>query len=425
MTALPLAGVRVLDLTSMLAGVYATRLLADMGAETVKVESLRRYDPTRGAAIGDTRARVYPGGEPGDRPWNRSSYFNEENRNKLGLTLDLQRPEGRDLFARLVAVSDVVIENFSAGVMEKLGFGYGVLRDLQPAIVYVSMPAFGNDGPWRDAVAYGNTVEMLAGMAAVNGYVDGLPTTSGITYGDPIAGVHAAFAALTALEHRDRTGEGQYVDLSQLETMIGFLGELALDYSMNGRVRERSGNHDNLAAPHAVYRCTGADAWVAVSVATDAQWQALCAVLGRADLVHDPRFALPLDRLDHQDELDAIVEGWTVSLTPVEAMTRLQAAGVAAGAVYDAGEFAADPHVAARGYLETVAHPDTGPHTHPGLPWRMTGVERAIRAPAPGLGVANVRVLGDLIGVGGDRLAALEEQAIIGTIPDAVRDHAT
>ena len=249
MTTLPLEGIRIVDLTGMLAGPYATRLLADMGAETIKVESLRRYDLTRGPVQGDARARVYPDGDPGDHPTDRSSYYNEMNRNKLGITLDLQTDRGREIFLRLVAESDVVIENFSAGVLERLGLGYETLHEARADIVVVSMPAFGNSGPWRDGVAYGNTMEALAGFASVNGYPDGLPITTSFTYGDPVAGVHAAFATLAALEHRDRTGEGQFVDLSQLETLVQFLGVSVLDYSMNGRLQERTGGRDPHRAP--------------------------------------------------------------------------------------------------------------------------------------------------------------------------------
>lgn len=416
-TTLPLESIRVIDLTGMLAGPYATRLLADMGAETIKVESTHRYDLTRGPIGGVGGARVYPNGDPAKRPINRSSYFNEMNRNKLGLTLDLQTERGRDAFLRLVSISDVVIENFSTGVMERLGLGYGALRAVKPGIVVVSMPAFGNSGPWRDAVAYGNTIEMLSGMAAVNGYPDSMPITSSLTYGDPVAGVHAAFATLAALEHRERTGEGQFIDLSQLETLLQFLGDVVVDYSMNDRFPERSGNRDPAIAPHGIYPAAGEGAWVAITARDDAEWDALCEVLGHPEWLDDARFATPLARYSHQEELDVAIGAWTVTVDPREAMVRLQAAGIPASAVFDAADIAADPHIAARGYFELVEHPEAGSHLYPGLPWKMSGIGRAIRFPAPLLGQHNHHVLCDLVGLSEAEFSALESAGVIGAAP--------
>ena len=413
MTTLPLEGIRIVDLTGMLAGPYATRLLADMGAETIKVESLRRYDLTRGPVQGDARARVYPDGDPGDHPTDRSSYYNEMNRNKLGITLDLQTDRGREIFLRLVAESDVVIENFSAGVLERLGLGYETLHEARADIVVVSMPAFGNSGPWRDGVAYGNTMEALAGFASVNGYPDGLPITTSFTYGDPVAGVHAAFATLAALEHRDRTGEGQFVDLSQLETLVQFLGVSVLDYSMNGRLQERTGGRDPHRAPDGVYRCRGDDSWVAISIGDDDEWLALSALIGRDDLCD----VSTSERLERRDELDEAIELWTSNLDRVDAMNTLQSAGVTAAAVLNAPGIAADPQVAERGYLEEISHPQAGTYAYPGLPWHMSDIDRAIRTPAPTLGEHNGRVFGELLGMSDQELATMEAEGIAGTQP--------
>jgi crotonobetainyl-CoA:carnitine CoA-transferase CaiB-like acyl-CoA transferase len=413
MTELPLEGVRILDLTGMLAGPYATRLLADMGAETIKVESLRRYDLTRGPVAGDARARIYPDEDPGDSPTDRSSYYNEMNRNKLGITLDLQTDRGREIFLRLVAESDVVIENFSAGVLERLGLAYETLCGTKADIIVVSMPAFGNSGPWRNGVAYGNTMEALSGFAAVNGYPDSLPITTSFTYGDPVAGVHAAFALLAAIEYRDRTGEGQFVDLSQLETLVQFIGESVLDYSMNARLPERTGGRDSSRAPDGVYRCHGDDNWVSISGMDDEGWLALSGLIGRGDL----RDVSASERLERRDELDEAVEAWTSTLDRVDAMIALQSAGIAAAAVLDAPGIAADAQVAERGYLEEISHPQAGTHSYPGLPWRMSGIDRTIRMPAPTLGEHNGRVFGELLGMSEGELATLAEEGVAGTKP--------
>lgn len=411
---LPLDGIRVLDLTGMLAGPYASRLLADMGAEVIKVESLRRYDLTRGPVGGDARGRVYPEGDPGEHPINRSSYYNEMNRNKLGIALDLQAEEGREIFLRLVAASDAVIENFSASVLGKLGLGYEELRRHKPDIVLVSMPAFGKTGPWRDAVAYGNTIEMLSGLAGFNGYPDGLAMPSSFTYGDPVAGVHAAFLLLSALEHRDRTGEGHYIEQSQHETLIQFLGEVVVGYGLSGETPERMGNRSPIHAPHGIYRSAEEDGWIAIAVTTDAEWDGLCGVIGRTDLRDDERYATPLERHAHRDELDAIVSGWTEQRSRSDAAERLQSAGVPAMPVLDSRTLAVDPQFAARGYLEEVEHPEAGRYRYPALPWKMSGVDRTIRAAAPRLGEHTRGTLVRLLDLDPGTLQRLEDEGVIG-----------
>src|SRR5579884_2582240 len=245
---LPLAGVRIADLTAVWAGPYATRLLADMGAEVIKVESAGAPDLLRALA----------GPMPGvERTYNRSAYFNHNNRNKYGCSIDLATPAGKQLFLELVSISDVVIENFRADVLDRLGLGYEVLRGIRPDIVLVSMPGHGKTGPEAGYIAYGTNVEQLAGLVSITGYEGGEPHKSGISYGDPIAGTMAAGAVLTALLYRRRTGRGQWVDLAQREALTGLLGEYVVHYSMTRRLPERTGNSHPAWAPHGVFPCAG------------------------------------------------------------------------------------------------------------------------------------------------------------------------
>jgi benzylsuccinate CoA-transferase BbsF subunit len=280
----PLAGIRVVDLTMVWAGPFGTRLLGDYGAEVIKVESPRAWDLLRSLGM-----------IPRDVPrwYNQSAYFNHNNRGKYGVALDLSSERGREILLQLCAVSDVIVENFRTDVMDKLGLDYEAVRAANPRIIYISMPGHGKTGPERDYVAYGSNVEQLAGLVSLSGYEGGEPLKTGFSYGDPMAGTALVAAVAMAVRQRNRTGEGCQIDLAQRENLGMFVGEYLVDYSMNREPRPPIGNRHAHFAPHNVYRCAGEDRWVAIACETDEHFAALCDVIGRPDLVADPRYATP------------------------------------------------------------------------------------------------------------------------------------
>lgn len=314
-------------------------------------------------------------------------------------------------------MSDVVIENFRFGVMEKLGLGYDVLREIRPDLIMVSMPAFGRTGPERSYVAYGINQEQLSGIAGLTGYRGEGPMKSGINIGDPLAGLHTAGVILAALRHRQRTGEGQFIEVAQLETIIPLIGEYIVAYGMNQRIPERLGNRHPLVAPHGCYPCRGEDAWVVLAAFSDDDFTRLAEVIGQPQLVADARLSSNAARYRHQDELDAIIASWTRTHTPREAMEKLQAAGIAAGVVLNTREVIEDPHIRARSFFQYVEHPETGYRLYPGIPIVFSRTSFASSRHAPLLGEHNAPVLQGLLGVTPDQYTELERRHVIGTVP--------
>jgi len=399
------------------AGPMATRLLADMGAEVIKIESLQHIDPWRGPPVitPELAARL-PEGTVAERPYNRSAGFNLQNRNKYGIALDLMTEPGKEVFKKLVKISDVVVENYSPRVMASLDLDYPVLKEINPEIIMMSLPALGGTGPDRDYIAFGQTIDCMSGMAYLTGYPGEEPMLqSGLSYGDPLSGMNAAFAILAALRYRRRTGRGVHIDLSQVEGLIAFNADAVMDYTMNGRVRERMGNRHTSAAPHGCYRCRGEDGWVAVAVASDAAWQRFCRAVGQPPWAEDERFADVPGRYRHQDELDRLVEAWTIQYDHYQVMHILQQADVPAGPVLDAKELVEEPHLNERGIFETVTHPEVGTHPYVGMYARFSKTPGSIRRPAPCLGEHNQFVLGEMLGLSPEEIAELEELGIIGT----------
>lgn len=239
----PLKNFRILDLSRIWAGPYCTKLLADMGAEVIKMESMRVYDSHRGPVSPAPGIAAYPDSDPGEEAWNRNGWFNCLHMSKYGITLELTEEEGRRVFEELVSISDVLVENFRQGSLERLGYDYETLRQIRPDLIYASMPAFGNSGPWQNYVAYGIGQEQLSGMAHMTGYVNDGPMKSGINHGDPITGSHAAGVLLAALRYRRRTGKGMFVDVSQQESAVALIGGEVLGYQISGQEPERMGNH--------------------------------------------------------------------------------------------------------------------------------------------------------------------------------------
>lgn len=414
-----LEGLRIIDLSQAWAGPYATKLLGDMGAEIIKVEAARRMDSTRGLAKVPPGPQwgIYPNKEAGERPYNRAGYFNKYGRNKCGITLDLTSEKGKEVFKRLVKVSDVVVENFAAGVMTRLGLDYPVLRQVKPDIIMVCMPAMGMTGPEKDYVGYGVTIEQLAGLVSITGYLGDVPMKSGINYGDPIAGIAAAGYLLAALACHRRTGKGQLIDISQRETTATLIGDVIMDYSMNKRVQTPIGNRHPSMAPHGCYRCQGEDMWVTIAVGSDAEWKALCQVMGKPEMAQDARFADILSRHRNQDELDVIIGEWTKERDHYEVMQSLQKAGVMAGAVLNPQEVVEDPHLQARSFYEEVDHPEAGTYRYAGPSWKLSKTPGGIRMPAPCLGEHNDYVYREIIGMSEEEVAELAEEGIISNIP--------
>lgn len=414
MPQLALGSLRVIALTQLYAGPYATRLLADMGAEVIKVESAIR---TGRGSLAVQGGAVYPDGEPGEKPYNRIAYYNELNRNHLAISLNLFKEEGRGIFLALVRVSDVVVENFSARVMPNFGLDYPILAKVRPEIIMLSMPAYGVTGPYRDYVGYGTGIEAMSGLSAMTGYECGPPLSVGIAYADPNAGLHAAFAILTALRYRRRTGKGQFIDLSQREALTMLLGEAILDYSMNRRVPKRTGNGHPFMAPHGCYPCRDDDKWVSIAVSSDEEWDALCRAMGNPDWAKDERFGDSMSRWRNRKELDQLIGEWTRKHNHYEVMHFLQQVGVKAGAVLNIAEMVEDHHYKERGFFETVAHPEAGTHPHPGVPWKLSRTPGKIRRPAPCFAEHNDYVFKELLGIPPKEIERLTQEKVISTTP--------
>ncbi len=423
---LPLEGIRIADFTNVYSGPYATMLLADFGAEVIRVESLqyfpmatRGYAPRPSPALLAAGTRVmsaYPDGEPGERPWNRHAMFNCHARNKLSMTVNLKSAEGLEVTRRLVTRSDVVVDNFSAGVMDRMGLSYEVLRSWKSDIIVMSMPAFGLSGPYKATQAFGIGVEGPCGFTAVRGYADDVERTQvpSVVHMDTASGPGAAFALLTALHYRDRTGEGQCIEFAQAENMLPHLAEYFLEAQMTPREHRPMGNHHPRMSPHNVYPCAGEQAWVTIVVADDTEWQRLCEVLGQPAWAIQPHFRTTEGRLRHQDELDQALSAWTQQYTPADVAQRLQAHGVTAGPVLSAAAAYPDPHLQARGFFATLTHPDAGTHDYPGILWRMSHTPAHIRTPPCCLGEHNAYVYGEVLGYSPEEIERLTRHDHIG-----------
>ena len=413
----PLAGIRALELAEIWAGPFCGSLLGDMGAEVIKVEAIQRI--ARGPIRPRPGTSGYPDGEPGERPWNRNANFNALSRNKLGITLDLTTANGADTFKEIVNVSDIVFTNYAFGVMDRFGLGYEELRKVKPDIIALFTPGYGNTGPYRTFRSMGMVIDAITGHTALRGYPDmELSRNSLVHHPDAVAGATAVFAICLAIQNRVRTGKGQFIDLSQAETFMPHLGEVFLEHSIVGKPRSRRGNRHPAMAPHGAYRCDGDDRWVAISVQSDEEWRRMCQAMEMPQLAHHPRFETLPARLRNQDELDDIINRWTRQMDRYQVTNLLQDYGIASGPVLDCGGDAYDdPHLQDRGYFQAVDHPDAGMHLMSGPIWRMLNRSGVRHDPAPILGQHNQQVLGDLVGLSHVRLAELELERIIGTVP--------
>jgi crotonobetainyl-CoA:carnitine CoA-transferase CaiB-like acyl-CoA transferase len=420
---LPLEGIRILELGMVFVLPLAITPLAGMGADVIKIESEIRPEQSRWGP--------QPNNEMHEPAYNYGGSFHMLNRNKRGVTIDLAKPKGRELFLRLVAVSDVVAENFTPRVLRNLDLTYDRLAEVNPRIILLSSSGFGQTGPWQNYRAYGPVTESVDGLMMLTGYEDGPPQRGGsgglgVTFPDVAGAYYGSYAILGALEQREHTGRGQWLDLSHFEAGVATIPEAILDYTMNGRVQERMANRHPWRAPQGVYPCLGADRWLALSIATDAQFAALSRVLGLPGLAGDQRFVTLDARRRNQDALDAIIGSATGGWVALDLEKKLQAAGIDAAAVADSRDVWLDPQLAARGFFEMMpapnAVPEVGsrPFIRPG--WKMSESEATTRRQAPDFGEHTREVLGEYLEMRDAELDALmDELAAEGVIADRPR----
>ena len=374
-------GVKIADFTWLGVGPIATKFMADMGATVIHIESYTRPDITRVSA-------PYKDWQPGI---NRSAFFAVYNDSKYGITLNLRMPQAQEVAKRIIHNwADVVADAHLPGIMEKFGLDYETLRKEKPDLIHVATSLQGKTGPYSTMPGHGMVGVSLGGFTQITGWPDREPTVPFGALTDFLTFPHMVTALIAALIHRRKTGEGQYIELSQLECSVQFLAPPIMDYMINGRILERTGNRSAYAAPHGVYRCKGeGERWCAIAVSTEEEWRSFCNVIGNPEWTKEPRFATFIGRKGNEDELDAFVEGWTVNHPPEEVMRRMQAAGVPAGVVESGEDLVADPQLNHRGTHVILKHPEIGPHIYQAPPYRFSKTPHELTMPAPCLGQHN------------------------------------
>ncbi|WP_262268882.1 CaiB/BaiF CoA transferase family protein [Microvirga yunnanensis] len=412
----PLEGIRVIEIATAWAGPMAGRVLAYLGAEAIHVESPNRVNSWR---LNKEKPNPinFPDGVPGERPFDRAFLFNSQNVNKLSCILNLKTEEGRQTLRKLAAVADVLICNFRPGTLAKLGLGYDELARIKPDIIVAELPAFGREGPMSRYAALGPTMEMATGMSAMIGYPKGQPENTGPSYLDPIGGFNAAAAILTALHYRQRTGQGQYIEVPQVEAAMQFIGAELLHATETGTDPVPDGNHVGTMVPHDAFPARGEDQWVVIAAQTDEQWRRLCEVMGHPELLDDVRFASLAGRRVHQDELTRIISAWTSSRDKDDTAKMLQNVGIAAAPVADSADVARSEYLAHRGFFTELEHPDAGRHHHPGLPIHLSATPGDQRSAAPCFGSHNMLILQEVLALTRHDISHLEASAAVATVP--------
>ncbi len=396
--AMALGGVRVTAFSRGWAAPYGTRYLGDYGAEVIKVESTKFSD---GRTVDPEKER--------EMWWELNSMFAEMNRNKLSVTLDLHTPEGQELFKRLAAASDIVVENNRPGAMERFGLTYDELRSVKPDTIMVRSPAYGMSGPLRDYPAIGQCLTAFSGLGYLWGHPGSPPASrSKSAYPDLIVSAHLALAAMAALRHHSRTGEGQQIEIPQLQATASMIGTAYLEHFLNGAAPEPMGNRDWNAAPQGVYRCKGDDSWCAIACTSDQEWQALSTLMGQPGLATDASLATPEQRRRRHDELDGRIREWTLQRSSHQAMLLCQRAGVPAGVVSNSEDLYRDPQLRERGYIVSISHRVPGPLEHPGMTVRLTKTPGRVRHTSPALGEHTAYVLREVLGMDEARRVELE-----------------
>lgn len=414
----PLAGIRVVELSEGFAIPYACRLLADMGAEVIKIESWMRPDSNRTWPV--------PENKRGPEFWNEGALNHDANRGKYIFGLHLDSPESKQVFTKLVERSDIIAENYTPRVMKNFGFDYEQLREIKRDIIMISSTGFGHSGPWTNYSSFGMTLEPTAGLSNLTGYPDGPPIRTQFgTALDMSAGSVGAFAMLAALRHRRRTGRGQWIDLAQYEIGAQLIAPSVMDFTMNGVIQTRIGNRHTSMAPHGVYPCRGKDVWLAIAVRNDDEFAALCLVMEKPELAEDDRFVDVIVRYDHQDELDTLISDWTRGRDRFELFHALQQAGVPAAPVQTNKDVLLDPHLRARDFFSMPeAFPRTksvGRRPNTGPAYKLSKTPGEIRWMAPPMGEHNELILGEFLGYSEPEIAQFAASGIIGKAPPPER----
>ena len=407
-----LSGVRVLSLEQVHVLPWGTAFLADFGAEVIRVESAEHMN--------DRRSGPFPDGEPGDEWWNEGGTFGYWARNKESLCLQVAHPQGKEVFLKLVAHSDIVTDNFRPGTMQRLGLAHDSLTKVKPDIITLSCTAYGHTGPWRAYGARARTVDAVCGLSALTGYEGGPAIRASSNYMDHTGGLNVAYALLLALYNRRKTGKGMRIDLSMYETGVSCIAPAVLE-AQNGVTRPRLGTAHLWQAPHNVYPCQGTDRWIALSVRSDDEWQRLKTAMGELAWAKDPRFDTVSGRWTHRQDLDAHLAQWTATQEAHTLMHLLQFHRVPAGAVFTARDLVADPHLRERGYFEVFTNPNAprvGPRVYAGRPFRIPSTPTRLHL-VSALGQHNEQILRHVAQLSETDMQQLAEAGVIATLPRA------
>lgn len=399
---LPLEGIKVADFTWVWTGPTTTKVLADFGATVVRIESNKRLGVWR----------ITPPFKDDVVGPNRGGVFNSINTGKLSVTIDLAHPKGKELAKKFVAWADIVTDNFAGGAMERMGLSYEVLKKIKPDIIMMSSALMGQTGPWHDSPGYGDQLSAISGLHEISGWPDRIPGEIGF-YTDFIAPRFNALTILAALDYRRRTGKGQYLDVAQHQGGVQYVAPLLLDYVANNRIATREGNWDPYAAPHGNYQCQGDDRWCAIAVYTDEEWQSFCDVMGNPAWTKDPKFATLEKRKENEEELDSLVQEWTINKSDEDVMMKLQAAGIAAGRVGTTeDQMENDPQLKYRNFYQEREHPELGKYRPPRQPCVLSKTPCEIRR-APLLGEHTEYAFKEILGMTDEEI---EEYVVEGVI---------
>lgn len=399
-----LEGIRVLDLTRILAGPYCSLLFADLGAEVIKIE------PPEGEMIRDNPPMVEIGkGGPHDR--SRSGYFLSLNRNKYGLTLNLKHPKALGLFKDLVKIGDVVLENYAPGVMKRLGIDYPVLKEINPRLIMASISGFGQWGPYSERIAFDIVAQAMGGLMSVTGHPDSPPTRVGTSLGDINAAVHAAFAIMAALWHREKTGIGQYIDISMQEAMVSIMEGAVVRWTIGKEMLTPIGSHNTNESPMAAYRCR--DGYIIIGTVGNEHWHRFCRAMNKPEWAANPDYATKKQRWEKKYILQEEIENVTMNYTVKEVGEMLDRERVANSPILNIQQVVEDPHLNARGYFVEVEHPVIGKARIPGMPFKLSETPGAVERPSPLVGEHNELILGGYLGISGAEVKRLKEEGVL------------
>jgi formyl-CoA transferase len=400
----PLEGLRVLDISRALAGPYCTMMLGDLGAEVIKVERPGRGDESRG--WGPPFVGKPYGPYPGE-----SAYYMAINRNKRGITINLKSDEGQDIIQQLAAKSDVLVENFRTGTLEKMGLGYKDLQPLNRRLIYCSISGYGRTGPYARKPGYDFIIQAEGGIMGITGPVDGPPYRVGVSIVDITTGMFASTAILAAIRARDVTGEGQLLDLSLMDSVVALLANVASNYLVGGVEPSRMGNAHFNIAPYEVFRTK--DRWIGLGALNAGQWHMLCEVVGRPDLEEDPRFATNQDRVINRVQLDDILNDAFASLPADEWLVKLEEVGIPCGSINPVEDVFNHPQAAARKLKIEIEHPTAGKVGFPGFPYKLSATPAELHRPPPMLGEHTEEVLMEFLGYSAEEVVNLKEREVI------------